>query len=274
MKKFFKFALVAFAAVAVVACQKPAANNTPAEEGGQQGGGDKVLNSLTVAPATLELEVGATGNLTVTLDPADFSKEGLTWTSSNTAVATVANGVVTAVAAGEATIKAALSGKEGSCKVTVSAPATGGGREGKVLKLTPVNSENAIFEKEEYVDLATTGATFQVKFYANSWNQEGGCNRLCAFENYDESPSMLCRFSNDGTQPGQLRFNNNAWRVGGGDGVKLKDAEGNAYIFDAQKWHVLTLVLKAADEEGKVTVDFYDRSPSLAIIAVYMLCFF
>ena len=116
MKKFFKFALVAFAAVAVVACQKPATNT----EGGEQGGGstEKVLNSLTVAPATLELEVGATGNLTVTLDPADFSKEGLTWTSSNTAVATVANGVVTAVAAGEANIKAALGGKEGTCKVT------------------------------------------------------------------------------------------------------------------------------------------------------------
>ena len=136
-------------------------------------------------------------------------------------------------------------------------PAAGPSREGKVLKLTPVNSENAIFEKEEYADLGA-GATFQVKFYANSWKTDGNCDRLCCFENYDESPSMLVRFSNDGTQPGQLRFNNNAWQIGGGDGVKLTDSEGNAYIFAAQKWHVLTMVLKPG-EENAVTVDFYDN---------------
>ena len=135
-------------------------------------------------------------------------------------------------------------------------PASGPSREGKVFKLTAVNSENATFTKDEYVDLAA-GATFQVKFYANKW-KTGDCDRLCCFENYDETPAMLVRFSNDGTQPGQLRFNNNAWRIGGGDGVKLTDSEGNAYIYEKEKWHVLTMVLNPG-EEGKVTVDFYDN---------------
>ena len=143
------------------------------------------------------------------------------------------------------------------------------GREGKAFKLTAETSENylfhytgvdaenkAQFDTEKCVDLGT-GSTFQVKFYANSW-KDGDCDRLCCFEAGGESPSMLVRFSNDGTQPGQLRFNNNAWRVGGGDGVKLKDSEGNPYIFEAQKWHVLTMVLTPG--EGKaVTVDFYDN---------------
>ena len=130
------------------------------------------------------------------------------------------------------------------------------GREGKAFKLTAETSENYIFEKSEYVDLSA-GATFQVKFFANSW-KTGDCDRLCCFESKTESPSMLVRFSNDGTQPGQLRFNNNAWRVGGGDGVKLTDKEGNAYIYEKQKWHVLTMVLTPG-EGNAVTVDFYDN---------------
>ena len=146
--------------------------------------------------------------------------------------------------------------KKAKIKFVKDIEAQPAGREGKAFKLTAETSENALFEKSEYVDLAA-GATFQVKFYANKW-KTGDCDRLCCFESKTESPSMLVRFSNDGTQPGQLRFNNNQWRIGGGDGVKLTDSEGNPYIYEKQKWHVLTMVLTPG-EEGKVTVAFYDN---------------
>ena len=249
MKKFFKFALVAFAAVAVVACQKPAAN-TPAEEGGQQGGGDKVLNSLTVAPATLELEVGATGNLTVTLDPADFSKEGLTWTSSNTAVATVANGVVTAVAAGEANIKAALGGKEGTCKVTVKAAAPAGNTWDYVLDIKDyhINSTFMFDEVEKTIKLNPSALAFQWKFYSNKWNNhkfqdkdEAGnqlyCNRLGEFSNAAENQTVLLRFSNDGNADGQLCLNCDF--LGTGQQQVAKDKQ--AFVWPVEEWCVLTL---------------------------------
>lgn len=132
-------------------------------------------------------------------------------------------------------------------------------RNGKVYKADPVCSENYLFEKEEYADLGL-GSTFQVKFWANSWKENGKPDRLCTFETRDENPAMLVRFSCDGTQPGQLRFNNNAWQIGGpGDtGVKLTDENGNAYVFEAQKWHVLTMVLTPG-ENNAVYVDFYDN---------------
>jgi trimeric autotransporter adhesin len=81
--------------------------------------------TVTVAPATLPLQVGATGALTATTrDAANNVLTGrpITWSSGNTAIATVApNGTVTAVAPGSATITAASEGKTGTATVTVTA---------------------------------------------------------------------------------------------------------------------------------------------------------
>jgi uncharacterized protein YjdB len=80
--------------------------------------------SVTVSPTTLSLLAGQTGTLTATVrDAANnvLTDRQVTWTSSNTAVATVApNGSVTAVAPGTATITAASEGRTGSATVTVS----------------------------------------------------------------------------------------------------------------------------------------------------------
>jgi hypothetical protein len=67
---------------------------------------------------------GEEETLTFEVLPADAADKSVEWTSSNPEVATVANGVVSAVAAGEATITATAkdeSGKSGSCAVTVTA---------------------------------------------------------------------------------------------------------------------------------------------------------
>ena len=53
----------------------------------------------------MSLSVGGTGNLIATVNPSDATDKTVTWTSSNTAIATVdANGKVTAVAPGTAVI--------------------------------------------------------------------------------------------------------------------------------------------------------------------------
>ena len=68
--------------------------------------------------------VGNTETLTPTFTPTNASNRNIAWTSSNTSVATVANGVVTAVAEGSATITATT--EDGSftatCDVTVVLP--------------------------------------------------------------------------------------------------------------------------------------------------------
>ncbi len=85
-----------------------------------------VPTGVTISPTSLELAKGKTGTLTATVAPSNATDKSVTWTSSNTSVATVSNGTVTAVAAGTATITAKTSnGKTATATVTVTG--TGGG---------------------------------------------------------------------------------------------------------------------------------------------------
>ena len=64
---------------------------------------------------------GASQTLTATVSPSNATNKTITWSSSNTSVATVSNGVVKAVGFGTATITAkSNNGKTASCKVTVN----------------------------------------------------------------------------------------------------------------------------------------------------------
>ena len=72
--------------------------------------------------ATAEVEEGKTVALTAKVQPDNATDKTLTWTSSNKAIATVADGVVTGVAAGQAVITAKAGDKEATCTVTVKRP--------------------------------------------------------------------------------------------------------------------------------------------------------
>ena len=80
------------------------------------------VTDITLNKTELELFVDDTETLTATIAPADATNQNVTWTSSNTAVATVSStGVVTAVAAGTTTITATTvdGDKTATCEVTV-----------------------------------------------------------------------------------------------------------------------------------------------------------
>ena len=80
-------------------------------------------SGISLDKPALSLVVGDTEVLTAAVMPADATDKTVTWTSSDTAVATVENGIVTAKKAGTAVVIATTSnGKTASCTVTVSVP--------------------------------------------------------------------------------------------------------------------------------------------------------
>ena len=89
----------------------------------QEPSGPVAVESVTVSPHNLDMKVGETATLSAQIQPSD-AQGTLTWTSSNTAVAAVADGEVTDFAAGSATITASVDGKSDSCQVTVKATQT------------------------------------------------------------------------------------------------------------------------------------------------------
>ena len=121
------FAAAMLTALALTACDQPNdTGNAPGNPGSNPGGnpsGSVAVTTVTLNQSSLSLTVGNTAALTATVQPSDASNKSVNWSSSNTGVATVNNGTVTAVAAGSATITVTTAdgGKTAVCAVTVSA---------------------------------------------------------------------------------------------------------------------------------------------------------
>lgn len=78
---------------------------------------------VSVSPSTASVEAGSTVQLTETVAPSNATDKSVSWSSSNTAVATVdSSGLVTGVSAGSATITATTTdgGYTATCAVTVT----------------------------------------------------------------------------------------------------------------------------------------------------------
>ena len=83
------------------------------------------VTGVTLDKASAELVLGGTDaqktvTLTATVSPENATDKTVTWTSSDAAVATVDNGVVTAVKAGTATITAKAGDKTATCAISVT----------------------------------------------------------------------------------------------------------------------------------------------------------
>lgn len=86
------------------------------------------VSSVSLNQSSLSLtKKGQTAQLSASVSPSNATNKSVTWSSSNNNVATVSNGMVTAVGNGSATITATAadgSGKRASCAVTVNIPTT------------------------------------------------------------------------------------------------------------------------------------------------------
>lgn len=85
------------------------------------------VTGVSLNKTSLSLTVGSSERLTATVAPSNADNKNVTWTSSDSTVATVSNGTVTAVKAGTTTItvKTADGGYAAACTVTVTASSGG-----------------------------------------------------------------------------------------------------------------------------------------------------
>lgn len=95
-------------------------------------GGDETVavTEVKITSTVKEVTAGKTITLEATVSPESATNKTVTWTSSDTTVATVKDGVVTGVKEGTAKITATAGEKTATVEVTVKAAATSGGETG------------------------------------------------------------------------------------------------------------------------------------------------
>lgn len=88
---------------------------------------DIQVESISVNTNSVTLESGQSTTLSATVSPSNATDKSVTWSSSNTSVATVNNGIVTAVSDGATTITAQSSNSNVAAAVAVTVSGGGGG---------------------------------------------------------------------------------------------------------------------------------------------------
>ena len=133
------------------------------------------VTGITLNKTTLSLTKGSNETLTATVSPSNATNPAVTWTSSNTSVATVSNGTVTAVGKGTATITAKAGDKTETCSVTVTVPVSGvsldktsvtltkGSTQTLVATVTPSDASNTnVSWKSSNTSVATVDANGKI----------------------------------------------------------------------------------------------------------------
>lgn len=120
--------------------------------------------SVTLDYNTASLEEGDTIQLTETVLPSNATNKSVTWSSSNTSVATVSGGLVTAVSAGSATITVTTvdGSKTATCAVTVT----------QAVLVDYVQTDSLVPGKTYVIANGNTGSVYVMS------NEAGGARQL------------------------------------------------------------------------------------------------
>jgi len=121
------------------------------------------VESLSLSPDSLILEVGDSDTITATVLPLSTDETGVIWESSNPEVAVVSNGVVTAVGVGNAAITVTTKGKNSSgesiskeCPVEVLPVGTMVPVSNLIVTLDDVEINDLDMRKDDSVTLVAT----------------------------------------------------------------------------------------------------------------------
>ena len=133
--------------------------------------GTAPVTGIALNKTATSIPVGSTETLTATVTPSGAANPGVSWTSNNSAVATVnaSTGQITAVAKGTATITATAldgSGATATCTVTVI-------QEGALTGQFSVSGTKKVYFSKGNLQYIGSAATPYWKFADNQWDYLG-----------------------------------------------------------------------------------------------------
>lgn len=233
--------------------------------------GDVAVTEVKITSTVTEVTAGETITLTAEVSPKDATNPTVTWTSSDTAIATVKDGVVTGVAAGTATITAKAGEKTAAVEVTVKAAATtgAGGETG-----TTTGFENTYWVLEEF-SYENSGVKFTLKNaqYIHIGDSTSGSIYIANVEDYLKGEVVAGTHSVSYPDKGveftyTVEGSNVTIKMGEETINAVIAADKNSFtITDGSETHEYTKAA-AAPTEGTVTVEI-TAAPSTGVNAAW-----
>ncbi len=233
----------------------------------------------------LSLDKGATEQLTATLTPADATTE-VVWASDNAAVATVTNGLVTAVGVGSATITATVTPAEGTtyiatCTVTVVAAPDAptftvadevfegsmnvaiAAAEGMKIYYT-TNGEEPTTTSTEYTAPFEITATTTVK--AIAYDETNAKASVVATKTYTKA--MTCAEANAAAASAVINLNTVTVVYVNGSNIYVADATGGTLVYKKDFGLQAGQVVKGLKGTMKIFNNLPEIEPSVAVSAL------
>ncbi len=133
------------------------------------------VTGITLSETSINMQIGDTHQLTATVLPADAANKNYTWKTDDATIATVENGLITAVNYGKTTITATTEdgGKTATCEVEVGVPVAGITLDQTEIIIAPGASKKltATVEPENATNktLTWTSSDENVAAVANGW---------------------------------------------------------------------------------------------------------
>ncbi len=156
------------------------------------------VSQVSLNASTIKLSKGNKKTLKATISPSNATNKTITWSSSNSAVATVSDGVVTATGNGTAVISAKSSNEIiANCTVIVGTPTLKISNssvtiiDGNTRKLTATLSYSALDQSVTWSSSDTKVAT--VDSNGNVKAKSTGTAVITAKSNYDSSITVECK---------------------------------------------------------------------------------
>lgn len=118
-------------------------------------------DSIALSKSSLNLNVGSSTKLTLTITPENATNQDTKWTTSDSGVASVNNGTISAIATGEAIITVTVGSKTAKCTIIVSESGGDSGDETTV-------DENTIIDLAELSEYGSNALYWKDGYYWNT----------------------------------------------------------------------------------------------------------